>query len=49
MSSIDLSSIVYPVTVQVRASDAACWEQQFTVADEKRNDGVLFKAVHVVP
>lgn len=46
---IDLAGIVYPVTVQVRASDAACWEQQFTSGDEKKNAATLFKAVHVNP
>lgn len=46
---IDLAGITYPVTVQVRTDDAACWEHQFQSADEKKNDGTLFKAVHVGP
>jgi hypothetical protein len=46
---IDLAGITYPVTVQVRTADAACWEQQFDASDEKRNDGAMFKAVHVGP
>jgi hypothetical protein len=41
--------VVYPVTVQVRTNDAGCWEEQFTSADEKKNDGLQFKVVHVEP
>lgn len=46
---IDLAGIAYPVTVQVRTSDAACWEQQFGPSDEKKNDGATFKALHLTP
>jgi hypothetical protein len=45
----DLSTIVYPVTVQVRTSNAACWEQQFVSEDEKTNDGAQLKLSHKVP
>jgi hypothetical protein len=45
----DLSTIVYPVTVQVRTSDAECWEQQFVSSDEKTNDGAKLKLSHKEP
>ena len=47
--TIGIAGITYPVTAQVLTSDAGCWEQQFSAADEKKNDGSLFKAVHVAP
>lgn len=47
--AIGLGAISYPVTVQVRTSDAGCWEQQFTQGDTKKNDAALFKAVRVGP
>lgn len=49
VAPLDIASLDYPVTVQVRTSDAACWEHVFVEADEKKNDGVLFKAVHTGP
>lgn len=46
---IDIADITYPVTVQLRTSDAACWEQQFVSDDQKKNDGTQFKVLHKVP
>ncbi len=40
------SGLPYPVTAQVVTSDGACWEATFTQADEKKNDGATFKAIH---
>ena len=40
------SGLTYPVTAQVVTSDGGCWEATFTAADEKKNDGTTFKAIH---
>ncbi len=49
LPTIQLNGIVAPVTVQLRTTDAGCWEEQFSAGDQKKNDGDQFKAVHVGP
>ena len=39
------SGLASPVVARVVTSDAGCWEASFTAEDEKKNDGVTFKAV----
>jgi cysteine-rich repeat protein len=39
------SGLSYPVTAQVVTTDGTCWEASFLPADEKRNDGTMFKAI----
>jgi hypothetical protein len=39
------SALAYPVLARVVTSDAGCFEAAFTAENEKKNDGVTFKAV----
>ena len=49
LPAMDLAFLRYPLRVQVRTSEGQCWEQVFSQADEKKNTGSLFKAVHKAP
>jgi hypothetical protein len=47
--AIDIGAVAYPVLVQLQTADGECWEQTFTLTDEKKNDGIQLKLGHKVP
>lgn len=47
--TMDFANLTYPITVQVLTSNAGCWSQQFTSADEKNSSASVLSLAHKAP